>query len=131
MVHSLSVVGPIAGGPGRRLDVRWNVSIPVCVSGSDWIGVYAVGAPSDRRLGIPGEDLPGSLSAATLVSWYNAHPETAPGSVALGTAERVVIAGTGNVALDVARILAKTGASNRTEAVSIARRHGLLDTPGP
>ncbi|MFI8252521.1 FAD-dependent oxidoreductase [Streptomyces filamentosus] len=67
--------------------------------------VYAVGAPSDRRLGIPGEDLPGSLSAATLVSWYNAHPETAPGSVALGTAERVVIAGTGNVALDVARIL--------------------------
>ncbi|MER6478368.1 FAD-dependent oxidoreductase [Streptomyces filamentosus] len=67
--------------------------------------VYAVGAPSDRRLGIPGEDLPGSLSAATLVSWYNAHPETAPGSVALGAAERVVIAGTGNVALDVARIL--------------------------
>ncbi|WP_030753004.1 FAD-dependent oxidoreductase [Streptomyces griseus] len=67
--------------------------------------VYAVGAPSDRRLGIPGEELPGSLSATTLVSWYNAHPETAPGSVSLGTAERVVIAGTGNVALDVARIL--------------------------
>lgn len=67
--------------------------------------VYAVGAPSDRRLGIPGEDLPGSLSAATLVSWYNAHPETPPGAVSLGAAERVVIAGTGNVALDVARIL--------------------------
>ncbi|MFF5504969.1 FAD-dependent oxidoreductase [Streptomyces roseolus] len=67
--------------------------------------VYAVGAPSDRRLGIPGEDLPGSLSATSLVSWYNAHPETPPGAVALGDAERVVIVGTGNVALDVARIL--------------------------
>ncbi|MEV6357083.1 FAD-dependent oxidoreductase [Streptomyces hydrogenans] len=67
--------------------------------------VYAVGAPSDRRLGIPGEDLPGSLSATSLVSWYNAHPETAPEAVALGTAERAVVVGTGNVALDVARIL--------------------------
>ncbi|MFJ8127957.1 FAD-dependent oxidoreductase [Streptomyces hydrogenans] len=67
--------------------------------------VYAVGAPSDRRLGIPGEDLPGSLSATSLVSWYNAHPETAPETVSLGTAERAVVVGTGNVALDVARIL--------------------------
>ncbi|MFE6224776.1 MULTISPECIES: FAD-dependent oxidoreductase [unclassified Streptomyces] len=67
--------------------------------------IYAVGAPSDRRLGIPGEDLPGSLSATSLVSWYNAHPETAPESVALGAAERVVVVGNGNVALDVARIL--------------------------
>ncbi|MFB7280245.1 FAD-dependent oxidoreductase [Streptomyces hydrogenans] len=67
--------------------------------------VYAVGAPSDRRLGIPGEDLPGSLSATSLVSWYNAHPETAPETVALGTTERAVVVGTGNVALDVARIL--------------------------
>ncbi|MEU8885146.1 FAD-dependent oxidoreductase [Streptomyces hydrogenans] len=67
--------------------------------------VYAVGAPSDRRLGIPGEDLPGSLSATSLVSWYNAHPETAPEAVSLGTAERAVVVGTGNVALDVARIL--------------------------
>ncbi|MGW1011169.1 FAD-dependent oxidoreductase [Streptomyces termitum] len=67
--------------------------------------VYAVGAPADRRLGIPGEDLPGSLSATALVSWYNAHPETAPDAVALGAAERAVVVGTGNVALDVARVL--------------------------
>ncbi|MFI8420459.1 FAD-dependent oxidoreductase [Streptomyces sp. NPDC085479] len=67
--------------------------------------VYAVGAPSDRRLGIPGEDLPGSLSATSLVSWYNAHPETPADAVSLGTAERAVVVGTGNVALDVARIL--------------------------
>ncbi|MDX2295057.1 MULTISPECIES: FAD-dependent oxidoreductase [Streptomyces] len=72
--------------------------------------VYAVGAPSDRRLGIPGEDLPGSLSATSLVSWYNAYPETAPDTVALDTdalraTGRAVVVGTGNVALDVARIL--------------------------
>ncbi|MFJ4970109.1 FAD-dependent oxidoreductase [Streptomyces sp. NPDC088755] len=66
--------------------------------------IYAVGASTDRRLGIPGEDLPGSGSATSFVSWYNAHPEVAPGSVRLA-AERVVVVGNGNVALDVARIL--------------------------
>ncbi|SFL00895.1 FAD-dependent oxidoreductase [Streptomyces pini] len=66
--------------------------------------VYAVGARADRRLGIPGEDLPGSISATTLVAWYNAHPETAPDAVD-PSAERVVVVGNGNVALDVARIL--------------------------
>ncbi|WP_309053978.1 FAD-dependent oxidoreductase [Streptomyces sp.] len=67
--------------------------------------IYAVGAPSDRRLGIPGEDLPGSVPASALVSWYNAHPETGPAAVMPAAAERVVVVGNGNVALDVARIL--------------------------
>ncbi|MGA4975548.1 FAD-dependent oxidoreductase [Streptomyces cinereoruber] len=66
--------------------------------------VYAVGAPADRRLGIPGEDLPGSVSATSVVSWYNAHPETGADAVPL-SAERVVVVGNGNVALDVARVL--------------------------
>ncbi|MFB7915587.1 FAD-dependent oxidoreductase [Streptomyces sp. NPDC056061] len=66
--------------------------------------VYAVGASADRRLGIPGEDVPGSISATAFVAWYNAQPETAPHVVDLST-ERVVVAGNGNVALDVARIL--------------------------
>ncbi|ROQ59610.1 ferredoxin--NADP+ reductase [Streptomyces sp. 840.1] len=66
--------------------------------------IYAVGASTARRLGIPGEDLPGSISATSFVSWYNAHPETPPETVAL-TADRVVVAGNGNVALDVVRIL--------------------------
>ncbi|MEV6074703.1 FAD-dependent oxidoreductase [Streptomyces sp. NPDC052069] len=66
--------------------------------------IYAVGASADRRLGIPGEDLPGSRSATSFVSWYNAHPEVAPEAVGL-SAERVVVVGNGNVALDVARIL--------------------------
>ncbi|MFD7326694.1 FAD-dependent oxidoreductase [Streptomyces sp. NPDC059875] len=66
--------------------------------------VYAVGASADRRLGIPGEDLAGSISATAFVSWYNAHPEAAQDTIDL-SAERVVVIGNGNVALDVARIL--------------------------
>lgn len=66
--------------------------------------IYAVGASTDRRIGIPGEELPGSISATAFVAWYNAHPEVAPDTVDLSS-ERVVVAGNGNVALDVARIL--------------------------
>ncbi|WP_097867417.1 FAD-dependent oxidoreductase [Streptomyces sp. rh34] len=66
--------------------------------------IYAVGASADRRLGIPGEDSPGCLSATSFVAWYNAHPEAVAQGVDL-SAERVVVVGNGNVALDVARIL--------------------------
>ncbi|MFF8846517.1 FAD-dependent oxidoreductase [Streptomyces sp. NPDC015127] len=66
--------------------------------------VYAVGASADRRLGIPGEDLPGSISATAFVAWYNAHPEVGPDAIDL-SGERVVVVGNGNVALDVARML--------------------------
>ncbi|WP_037602099.1 FAD-dependent oxidoreductase [Streptacidiphilus rugosus] len=69
--------------------------------------VYAVGAAGDRRLGLPGEDLPGSLPATTVVGWYNADPTVPAGAVDLTAegCERVVVIGNGNVALDVARIL--------------------------
>ncbi|GGN80854.1 FAD-dependent oxidoreductase [Nocardia rhizosphaerihabitans] len=66
--------------------------------------IYAVGASTDRRLGIPGEDLPGSHSATEFVSWYNGHPDFADREFDLST-ERAVIVGNGNVALDIARIL--------------------------
>lgn len=66
--------------------------------------IYAVGAATDRRLGIPGEDRAGCVSATAFVAWYNAHPEVAPDAVDL-SAERIVVVGNGNVALDVARIL--------------------------
>jgi ferredoxin/flavodoxin---NADP+ reductase len=72
--------------------------------------IYAVGAFEGRRLGIAGEDLPGSLSASTVVGWYNDHPDVPANAVDL-SAERVVIVGTGNVALDVARILTADPAS--------------------
>ncbi|MET8540899.1 FAD-dependent oxidoreductase [Kitasatospora sp. NPDC004799] len=66
--------------------------------------VYAVGAAADRRLGIPGEDLPGSLPATSFVGWYNAEP-TVPADAVELSAERVVVVGNGNVAVDIARIL--------------------------
>ncbi|MFC9247651.1 FAD-dependent oxidoreductase [Streptomyces sp. NPDC057136] len=67
--------------------------------------IYAVGASKDRRLGVGGEDLQGSIAATTFVAWYNAHPEVAADAVDL-SGERVVVVGNGNVAVDVARILA-------------------------
>jgi ferredoxin/flavodoxin---NADP+ reductase len=69
--------------------------------------VYAFGAQSDRRLGIPGEDLPGSWSATEFVAWYNGHPDFQQLEFDLNVARAVVI-GNGNVALDVARMLALT-----------------------
>ena len=68
--------------------------------------LYAYGASDDRRLGIPGEDLPGSLSATEFVAWYNAHPDHAGlGPPLGGRARRVAVVGMGNVALDVTRML--------------------------
>lgn len=69
--------------------------------------IYAVGAQSDRRLGIPGEDLRGSISATEFVAWYNGHPDYVDLNPDLSV-EGVVVVGVGNVAMDVARILAKT-----------------------
>lgn len=66
--------------------------------------IYAVGASADRRLGVPGEDLPGSHSATEFVAWYNGHPDYADRKFDL-SGERAVIVGNGNVALDVARVL--------------------------
>ena len=69
--------------------------------------VLAIGAPDDRRLGIPGEDLPGVIGSAAFVGWYNGHPEFAGLDPQLGGTHAAVI-GNGNVALDCARILSKT-----------------------
>ena len=69
--------------------------------------VYTVGAQTDRRLGIPGEDLPGSLAATALVAWYNGHPDFADLAVDL-SGECAVVIGAGNVAIDVARMLVLT-----------------------
>ena len=69
--------------------------------------VYAVGAQTDRRLGVPGEDLPGSWSATAFVAWYNGHPDFQDLTFDLSH-ERAVVVGNGNVALDVARMLALT-----------------------
>jgi ferredoxin--NADP+ reductase len=69
--------------------------------------VYATGAQTDRRMGIPGEDLRGSHPATEFVAWYNGHPDFRECQFDL-SAERVAVVGVGNVAVDVARILCRS-----------------------
>jgi ferredoxin--NADP+ reductase len=69
--------------------------------------VYTTGAQTDRRMGIPGEDLPGSHPATEFVAWYNGHPDYRDLQFDLSQ-ERVAVVGVGNVAIDVARILSRT-----------------------
>lgn len=69
--------------------------------------VLAVGAPRDRKLGIPGEDLPGVFGSAAFVGWYNGHPDHAGLNPDVNVESAAVI-GNGNVAIDVVRVLAKT-----------------------
>ncbi len=71
--------------------------------------IYAVGAQSDRNLGIPGEDLPGSHAATEFVAWYNGHPDFRDLTFDL-TQRAVAVIGVGNVAMDVARVLARSRA---------------------
>ncbi len=69
--------------------------------------VYCTGAQTDRRLGIPGEDLAGSHTATEFVAWYNGHPDFTGLTFDLSQ-ETAVVVGIGNVAVDVARILCRT-----------------------
>ncbi|MGJ7906779.1 FAD-dependent oxidoreductase [Actinopolyspora sp. H202] len=92
-----------------RMRLRLGVEVGKDVSAAELANrhdavIYAVGASSARDIGVPGEELAGSVSATTLVSWYNGHPDAVAETVDL-SAERVVVVGNGNVALDVARIL--------------------------
>ena len=72
--------------------------------------VYTYGASGDRRMGLDGEDLPGSIAATDLVAWYCGHPDADRELVeaAVAAARSVVVVGVGNVALDVARVLSRT-----------------------
>jgi ferredoxin--NADP+ reductase len=97
----------IAARPGFRYfgNVELGKHVSVAELG-EWYDavIYAVGASGDAALGIPGEDLPGSLSAREFVAWYNGHPDYRDLAVDLSS-ERAVIVGNGNVAMDVARML--------------------------
>ena len=98
----------IATTPGFRLfanvELGTDLTIEQLRESYDAV-VVATGSPKGKKLGIPGEDLPGSLSAATFVPWYNAHPDFKDESIDLSSHTAVVI-GAGNVAMDVARMLA-------------------------
>jgi adrenodoxin-NADP+ reductase len=91
-----------------------HVTVGEDVSIDELAGLYdavvlATGAPNDRSLDIPGADLDGVIGSAAFVGWYNGHPDHAALAPPLGEGG-VVVVGNGNVALDVARILAKTPA---------------------
>jgi len=93
------------------VDFIGNVSVGRDVSVAELLDLYdavilATGAPHDRKLGIPGEDLPGVVGSAEFVGWYNGHPDFAELSPPLDGTHAAVI-GNGNVALDCARILSK------------------------
>ncbi len=74
--------------------------------------IFAHGAAVDRRMDVPGEDLPGSFSAREFVAWYSGHPDAALDRFTLAACS-VAVVGVGNVAVDVARVLAKTAAELR------------------
>ena len=100
----------IAGRPGFRF--LGNVEVGRDIGHGDLLElydavIYAVGAQSDRQMGIPGEDLPGSWPATEFVAWYNGHPDHQQLEFDL-SGERAVVIGNGNVAVDVARMLALT-----------------------
>ncbi|ENY81978.1 FAD-dependent oxidoreductase [Sphingopyxis sp. MC1] len=88
--------------------------------------VLATGAPNDRALGIPGADLPGVIGSAAFVGWYNGHPDFADLDPPLDS-PGVAVIGNGNVALDVARILAKTPAEFAGSDI-VAHARDLLAT---
>lgn len=93
----------------EALQYRLNIEVGKHISHDELLAhhhavLYAVGAATDRKLGVPGEDLPGSHSATEFVAWYNGHPDFADREFDL-SGERAVIVGNGNVALDVARVL--------------------------
>jgi NADPH-dependent glutamate synthase beta subunit-like oxidoreductase len=133
----------VATTPGVRF--LGNVHLGADVSIEELLHYYdavvlATGAPLDRRLGIPGDDLPGVIGSAAFVGWYNGHPDFADLSPPLD-GEHAVIVGNGNVALDCARILAKTPAefvgsdivAHAFEALgrSAVRRITILGRRGP
>jgi ferredoxin--NADP+ reductase len=100
----------VAEEPG--VDFIGNVTVGRDISVAELLDLYdavilAIGAPHDRKLGIPGEDLPGVVGSAEFVGWYNGHPEFADLDPPLNGTHAAVI-GNGNVALDCARILSKT-----------------------
>ena len=139
----IRVYEKIAGDPGFQflgnVAVGRDVSVEELRRHYDAV-ILASGAESDRSLGIPGEDLPGSHTATEFVGWYNGHPDYQDRAFDL-SGEVAVVVGQGNVAMDVSRILAKTvdelrntditGAALDTLAASRIREIYVIGRRGP
>ncbi|HET7736345.1 MAG TPA: FAD-dependent oxidoreductase [Nocardioidaceae bacterium] len=113
-----------------RFRFHLNVEIGTHISHEELVAthhavLYSVGASEDRRLEIPGEDLPGSHAATEFVGWYNGHPDHRHHSFDL-SAERAVVIGNGNVALDIARILAQPASALATTDIADHALEALL-----
>jgi ferredoxin--NADP+ reductase len=91
-----------------NLAIGTDVRIPDLLAHYDAV-ILATGAPFDRPLGVPGDDLPGVVGSAAFVGWYNGHPDFADLAPDIDGRD-IAIIGNGNVALDCARILAKSAA---------------------
>lgn len=93
--------------------------------------IWAVGNESDRKLGIPGEDLQGVHSATAFVGWYNGHPDHRHHEFGLDRAKRAVVVGNGNVAMDVTRVLIRDpdelAVTDITEGAVAALRNSGVD----
>ena len=126
----LELFAKIEREPGfrDRLNVEAGTDVTIEELRSSYHAViYAVGAATDRRLGIPGETLAGSASATDFVAWYNGHPDADDAHYPLD-AERAVVIGNGNVALDVARILTADPARLATTDISDRALLALRDS---
>jgi ferredoxin--NADP+ reductase len=118
--EAILVYDRIARAPG--FNFLGNVSVGRDISVTELRGthhaiVFACGAETDRRMAIPGEDLPGSYTATEFVGWFNGHPDYRDRTFDLSQ-EAVAIIGQGNVAADVCRILAKPVAQLRTTDIA-------------
>lgn len=101
----------IASRPGFRF--FGNVTFGSDLTVEDVLGHYhqvlfSTGAESDRRMGIPGEDLPGSYPATIFVGWYNGHPDYRDLQFDLSNVQQVAVIGNGNVAMDVVRVIGRS-----------------------
>ncbi len=107
---------------GQGVRFLGNVTVGQHVSIEELLEIYdavvlSVGAPHDKPIGIPGDDLPGVLGSAAFVGWYNGHPDYADLQVPLSHHGAAII-GNGNVAIDCARVLAKTVAELETSDIA-------------
>jgi ferredoxin--NADP+ reductase len=124
---NIKAVSRVFEKTAARLGFRFfgNVELGRDISHQDLVSryhaiIYAVGAETDKRMGIPGEDLAGSVAATEFVAWYNGHPDYRDRQFDL-SCKRAVVVGNGNVAMDLARMLAITPAElERTDVADHA-----------
>ncbi|KAA0109989.1 4Fe-4S binding protein [Mycolicibacterium sp. P9-22] len=109
-LHTKSITDLFASSlADSRVRCHFNVEVGKDITHDELVShyhavIYGVGASRSRKLGIPGEGLPGSVGGADFVAWYNGHPDQADAAFDL-SGHRAVIVGNGNVAIDIARVL--------------------------